>query len=570
MKFILECYEFLEKEEIYCLEKIRKHTTGLLVRGNFPITEISMRYFSENLKNLTYLNLEINKIGNEGARYIAKYLANLTSLNLKYNNISDEGAHYLSEKLSKLISLDLGLNKIGDEGARYIAQNLPNLTYLNLDCNEIGDEGARYIAQNLPKLTSLNLNRNKIGDAGVRYIAQNLTELTSLDLWSNKIGDESARHIAQNLTKLTSLNLWSNKIGDEGARHIAQNLTKLTSLNLESNEIGDEGARYIAENLRGLTSLALSINNPVGIPNETLRNIKALRAYFQAQGVEKKVLNTQVRAMLIGEPEAGKTTLLKALMKTPFVLGAEKRTHGLERGQIELKQINHHDFEMQDLQLDIWDMGGQSLQLMMHGFFFHSDAIFLLLINEQSSFSALKLWLNQLKYQRHGDGNAKIIVIPVLNPTKNTTKKISGTLIERLKTEFAHNFDWMRPIVVDLADEIHPNVGDLTNALRVILASFPLKEYWESIDDIASDLGNWPEDYLRSSRFIDKLRDRSVFKKSFSRISGKVREENPNEVFDEREFASLIRGILELKGIITALENPDFVILNPAWIEKGL
>ena len=69
------------------------------------------------------LDLEYNKIGDDGAARLGEGLAGnttLTELYLWNNNIGDEGAARLGEGLAgntTLTTLGLGGNNIGDEGA---------------------------------------------------------------------------------------------------------------------------------------------------------------------------------------------------------------------------------------------------------------------------------------------------------------------------------------------------------------------------------------------------------------------------------------------------------------------
>ena len=125
--------------------------------------------------------------------------ATLTTLDLNRQKIGDEGARELAERLKKsttLTTLHLYGNQIGAEGAKELAEALKmnsTLTTLNLSHNQIGDEGAKELAEALKRntaLATLNLNGNGIGAEGAKELAEALKfniSLTTMDLSDNGI-----------------------------------------------------------------------------------------------------------------------------------------------------------------------------------------------------------------------------------------------------------------------------------------------------------------------------------------------------------------------------------------------
>ena len=253
---------------------------------------------------LTTLNLDLNKIGAEGAIAIAKALkvnAVLTNLDLHWNMIGDDGAKVIAEALkvnAVMTTLQLGLNQIGAEGAIAIAEALKVnvvVTTLSLDDNNIGTEGAKVIADALKVnavLTILLLGDNKIGDEGAIAIAKALkvnAVLTTLRLDGNRIGAEGAKAIAEALkvnAVLTKLSLWNNNIGNDGAKAIAEALkvnAVMTTLDLFRNNIGPEGAIAIAEALKVnavLTKLDIRANNMGDAGGKAVRDAVKGRSGF--------------------------------------------------------------------------------------------------------------------------------------------------------------------------------------------------------------------------------------------------------------------------------------------------
>jgi Ran GTPase-activating protein (RanGAP) involved in mRNA processing and transport len=420
---------------------------------------------------LTSLNLSDNQIGDEGARAIARSLTALTSLNLSSlnrpdNQIGDEGARVIAGSLTALTSLNLSGNQIGHEGARAIAGSLTALTSLNLSVNHIGDEGARAIAGSLTALTSLNLSVNHIGDEGARAIAGSLTALTSLDLWRSQIGDEGARVIAGSLTALTSLNLSVNLIGNWGARVIAGSLTALTSLNLSDNQIGDEGARVIAGSLTALTSLNLS-GNQIGheglksvlgfladahrtnvprhldlrrngdsssfLPKAVLESrsgeaiVAAYRRFAAAQTTRTLRPLNELELLVVGKEAVGKTSLVRYLIDGKPRDTSETRTPGIAlHEKIRIQEWSPTDCQVQ---LNVWDFGGQEMLRGTHRFFLTERSLYLLVLEDRRQDDrSVYEWMKVIR-NRGGDSPV-IVVINKSDEGKQDLRLDQGTLQE--------------------------------------------------------------------------------------------------------------------------------------------
>jgi len=363
----------------------------------FQLTAVAegLAHKLDSLPGLTSLNLWGNSIGAEGAKAVAAHLQSLASLDLAGNGIGAEGAKAIAAHLQSLTSLDLARNGIGAEGAKAVAAKLTGLASLNLDGNNIGDEGAKAIAANLKALTSLNLWDNRIGAEGAKAIAENLKALASLDLWNNGIGDEGAKAIAAKLTGLTSLDLWNNGIGDEGAKAIAANLKALTSLNLAGNNIGEEGAKAILDAWSSdaragqLEYLNLRDNGDLGglLPKESLETsdaqeiLAAYKSFRRAQEEKTSRPLNEVKLLVVGNEAVGKTSLLKYMIHDTPRNPSEGKTSGI---------IQHEKIGIQgwapggcQVQLNVWDFGGQEMMRGTHRYFLTERSLYLLVLEDR-------------------------------------------------------------------------------------------------------------------------------------------------------------------------------------------
>jgi uncharacterized protein (TIGR02996 family) len=119
---------------------------------------------SPQLRQLVYLDLNKNFVGDAGARLLAgsPNCSRLESLDLAGCDLTSAGAKALARSpyLRNLDSLWLADNRIGDSGAFVLARSasLANLRYLGLGCNRLTDAGARALAVGPSLLRSLRLS----------------------------------------------------------------------------------------------------------------------------------------------------------------------------------------------------------------------------------------------------------------------------------------------------------------------------------------------------------------------------------------------------------------------------
>jgi Ran GTPase-activating protein (RanGAP) involved in mRNA processing and transport len=229
-----------------------------------------------HLRDEAYLDLCSKQIDCDHTTEIAHELATnttLTYLKLNENAIGDNGARAIANALTKnrtLGSIDLRGNSIGDAGAVAIAMALlqsTSLKTLYLQSNGIGPAGAIALSETLRTNTCLQvlgLGQNIIGENGTEALAGALAtnqSLVDLSLPNCSIGNVGATALARSLrsnVSLTTLYFGGNKFGTTGLISIAFALAGnkvLTVLYLDASSINDDGVAILAEMLRGNTSL---------------------------------------------------------------------------------------------------------------------------------------------------------------------------------------------------------------------------------------------------------------------------------------------------------------------------
>lgn len=231
---------------------------------------------------------------------------------------------------------------------------------------------------NFKSLNTLNLFHNQITDYS---FLQKLTGLTSLDLRSNQITDI---RFLQHLTGLTSLDLFGNKITDIS---FLQHLTGLTSLDLRRNQITDislirnlieKGIPVKWENDYRGESIVLEENPLTTPPPEIVKKgNEAVLNYFRELDEQGSDYLYEAKLLVIGEVEAGKTTLVWKLKDEKAPMPEEKdTTRGMTIEPYFFKTADNRNF-----QINIWDFGGQEIYHATHQFFLTKRSLYVLVDN---------------------------------------------------------------------------------------------------------------------------------------------------------------------------------------------
>jgi internalin A len=460
-------------------------------------------------------------------------LTSLQELNLNNNQISE-----IPEALAQLTSLqflDLGHNQISEipEALAY----LTSLQGLYLGRNQISE-----IPEALAHLTSLqrlNLYNNQISE-----IPEALAHLTSLQVLN--LNNNQIREIPEALAQLTSLqhlNLSNNQISEipEALAH----LTSLQGLDLRNNQI-----REIPEALAHLVNLKRLVlkNNPItNVPPEIIRqgwgeiisdngNPQAIFSYLKDKG-KKRPLN-ELKVLLVGEGDVGKTSLLKRLLHDTFN-SEEPKTPGINIEKWQLSQ-------KPDIRLNLWDFGGQKVMQTTHQFFLTKRSLYLLVLdnrkNEQQN--RLEYWLKLI--ETYG-GNSPVIIVG--NCADEHPPQVK---IRTLRKKYPQ-------ITKLIATSCKTGVG-----------------IEELVQEIASQIDAIPhiKDLLPNSWFEIKTQLETM-QKSYDFISYEKYQEmcQTAEIKEASDQKSLVQFLHDL-GIVLNYQDDlrlnETNVLNPEWVTSGV
>ncbi|MGC9521133.1 MAG: COR domain-containing protein [Anaerolineae bacterium] len=475
------------------------------------------------LTNLTSLDLRDNRLTSLPPEM--EMMVNLTTLDLRQNRIS-VFPHPLLQ-LYALEELQLWRNPL--ESVPVEIAQLARLTMLNLGGNEMVE-----IPEGIWRLA--NLERLIIDHTRVSAIPPEIGRLRSLKYvelhnnWLTAVPPEIGE-----LKQLLTLILHNNAI-TYLPPEIGQ-LRHLRQLDLHHNQLVS-----LPPEIGGLSRLErLDLSeNPLAVPPEILEKgdtpTAVITYYLDHLGGDKRPLN-EAKMVLVGQGGVGKTSLVKRLIEGAYDPW-EPKTQGIA---IQPWEIQVNDAE---IQLNVWDFGGQEIMHATHQFFLTRRTLYLLVLdgrlNEEEN--RLEYWLKII--QSFG-GDSPIIVVGNKSDLQTIhldrrglqakyrqirafidTSCATGAGIDQLKARIAREVTRM------------PHVRD-----ALLDTWFEVKREVEALD----------KDYIPYEAYVEICRQHNVT--------------------DERSQRTLIGFLHDLGIVLNFQDDPrleDTNILNPQWVTNGV
>ncbi|MEK6261045.1 MAG: COR domain-containing protein [Planctomycetota bacterium] len=285
-------------------------------------------------------------------------------------------------QLSQLQTLDLFQNQLTELPKSF--SDLVQLRVLSISANRFSSIPT-WLGE-LERLETLGLIRNHITE-----LPESLAKLTQLRAFfvgeSEKL-KHSERAAWKHETKLTSLPAWVGR------------LKHLEILGLEGNNLTDLPSTLCE--LVSLRDLRIS-NNPLNaeLAAADKQGLKAIKAYLRAKAEDSVVLN-EVKLILIGEGDVGKSSLLGALRGDEWVEN-RKTTHGVE---VDIKSFVLTDPDSgTEITFNGWDFGGQNIYRHTHQLFFTAPAVYLAVWNPRRGPEqcCVDEWIKMVKHRAYDE-----------------------------------------------------------------------------------------------------------------------------------------------------------------------
>lgn len=328
-------------------------------------------------KTLKILNLQRNKIVDLSPLSSLDLLEDLDLLENRIKNL-DPLANLVS-----LVEINLGHNLLTNIDS---LAKLKKLRVLWLIGNKIRNTN---VIKTFDNLNSLSLGKNGIDN--IDFISE-LKEMSRLHLQENNIIDISP---LQKLEKLDDLNLTQNQIENID---VLRNFKRIRSVNLNYNNISqlpswivEIGLDIVWEQYSFLENKIAFYENPLKSPPVEIikQGLDSIKRYFERISEQGEDFIYEVKLTLVGEGNAGKTSLQKRLLNERASLPKkETRTRGIEIKDWKFKREKNKTHIAH-----IWDFGGQDVYYPVHRFFITENSVFVLLASTRQTHHNFDYWI---------------------------------------------------------------------------------------------------------------------------------------------------------------------------------
>ena len=274
----------------------------------------------------------------------------------------------------------------------------------------------------------------------------------------------------------------------------------------------------------------------------------ATTSYLQSlheQGAEK--IN-EAKLIIVGEPGAGKTSLMETLIDPKFKLTKKtKTTLGVQVR--ENWQFPHPDKPETNFTTNIWDFGGQQIQYMTHQFFLTPGAAYILVsANDRKEPTNFPYWFKIIHLLGEEQGRYSPVLV-VLNEKND---------------KFINKFNFDRKFYEERYPELQISVCEVDLSKR----DSQYAAMREKTQSILTRLPHVTDD--RPARWKDirsSLRERAKTADhiSFGEYADICRE---HTVDDEDSQLLFSRYLHRLGSLLHFTDDPslfNFIILNPQW-----
>ncbi len=477
-------------------------------------------------------------------------------------------------QLTQLQRLDLSANRL-TALPEWLGQ-FTQLQELNLAANQL-TELPESLGQ-LTQLQELNLAQNQLTKLP-KWLGQ-LTQLQQLYLYFNRL-TELPEWLGQ-LIQLRVLFLSQNQL-TELPDWLGQ-LTQLLTLDLSNIELkvlpeslgqltqlqvlylDEDQLTALPLSLRQLTRLKelyLHGNVELGLPPEILGPTwnevgdgKAKPAapqaildyYFRTKGGASRRLN-EAKMLIVGQGGVGKTSLVHYLITKRKCDARELPTEGINIDDWPVRGKKGPKGQVEDVNVHVWDFGGQEIMHATHQFFLTRRSLYLLVIDARAGEkeSNIHYWLKII-----GSYGGDSPVLVVINKCDQHPHELNETALMR-------DYPNIRGFV-QTSCETGRGIAELR------------REIGKQIRQLPHVFDELPQSYFE----VKKELEQGAQKRNYIPIAEYHRTCRKHKVKDKASQERLIRFLHDL-GVVLNFQDPDDpycqndpFVLNPEWVTKGV
>jgi internalin A len=508
----------------------KRKGSGKLDLSGADLTDLPTLVFGMDLRSLDLSHNQLTDLPDELSQ-----LSNLEHLVIASNPLQRIPEVVLS--LASLEDLDVSSTHLTEMNPS-IAR-LRRLQMINCDNNPLVDLPSAL--SRLPQLRMLYLRACQLTD--FPPVVFECTQLGYLHISKNQLVELPLE--LRRLSKLRTFDAASNLL--LGLPDFFDQLGQLTRLDLANNKL--TSLPQSMRSLHNLETLKLQ-GNPLPLPSEafSLPAADILTLYFNlnvvstvpgTQEAPRRPLN-EAKMLVLGQGGVGKTSLIRRLLGEDFLVD-EKVTQGIRISPFGSLSGNGN------VQINIWDFGGQDIMHATHQFFFTDRSLYLLVIDSRrgEQESRLEYWL---KLIASFGGESPVIIV---------CNRADENRIELDWSGLRRKYPAIRRFVQGVSARTGEGVDEMLQAIRETAGALdhvhqPLLESWLCVKDQLTN--------MRLSRSYLSYQDYQALC---------ARE----GVTDPASQQALVRLLTALGTVLNFDDNrllKDTNVLEPNWVTSGV
>jgi internalin A len=413
--------------------------------------------------------------------------------------------------------------------------NLTHLTWLSISENSL--QRLPQEIENLKNLETLYAYNNKLTTFPLEFCK--LPNLSQIYINANLI-----QFLPQEIKFLERLRFFdiSNNALSTLPTEICE-LRNLVSLNISKNKIASLPVSL--KKMRELKLLDLK-ENPLSIPPEILERAREPQVIFDYYfSYTKKALN-ECKVLVVGQGSVGKTSLIHRLLENKYNPG-ENKTEGIIITQWKIENSNTGKQEAESqINLNIWDFGGQEIMHATHQFFLTKRSLYLLILDSRltQEENRVEYWLKMI--QSFG-GDSPVLVVG--NKTDQHPLDIDRAGLQKKYPNIVGVFETSAATGTGM-EKLHTAIAEQTHALPHVKDLLP---------------GSW---FVVKSQLEELRRSKNFIQQDeFLLLCSQ------NKVGEESSQRTLIGFMHDLGVVLHFQDDPRLEalgILNPQWVTNGV